>query len=259
MGEVGYLITGVKDVRAAPRIEFCRLYLVHPAELLEHRDGGRVQGWFVAIADLDGKSLAPAFTRHDLHAVRAYLANPVATAGAHPGQVIAPRAADQVWVRRHGLAQQRKAVTKLCICCARGQARIAMGQASQRHGVIGRGAAIYAHGHILFLHAYRARHRAAYRSLQRVRKFGVVLYRPALLHTHCHKARVLTAAIVVPLVIDQTLGRRFVQQGEQARHMAAAAQHAVVLPGLGQNRLSGLHMHGLTVMAGAEQSQFGLR
>ena len=88
-----------------------------------------------------------------------------------------------------------------------------------------------------------------------MRRLRVVSQRPAVVRAQGNKAGMLATAVVVALVVLQALGRCFVQQGVQARHMAAAAQHAVIQIGLGQNRLGHLHMHGLAVVAGAQQGQ----
>ena len=68
----------------------------------------------------------------------------------------------------------------------------------------------------------------------------------------------LAAAVVVAFVKINAVGRGLVHQHVGARHVAAAAQHLVVLPGFGQHGLGRLHVHVFAVVAGAQHGDFGL-
>ena len=110
----------------------------------------------------------------------------------------------------------------------------------------------------MHIHAHGGGHVARDGLLQRVVGGDVVLQAPTVLYTQRHKTRVLAAAVVVPLVIGDAIGRSFVHQHVGARHMAAAAQHLVVLPRLGEHGLCRLHVHVFTVVAGAQHGQLRL-
>ena len=111
---------------------------VQPTQLVQGFDGSRIQRCLVAVADFDGQGLVAALAGDHLHAVCADFGNPIAPADFHESQVIAPNAAHHLRIGRHGLAQLRKALAKLGVLGAAGQARIAVGQLGQGHGVVGR-------------------------------------------------------------------------------------------------------------------------
>ena len=74
-----------------------------------------------------------------------------------------------------------------------------------------------------------------------------------MLHAVGQKARVFAAAVVVALVNHKTCGRGNAQIGEQARHVAAAAQRLVVQAGFFQHLLHVAHVKVFAVVAGAQQ------
>ena len=153
----------------------------------------------------------------------------------------------------HGFSQGCKTGAKLAVARATGQAGVAPRQVGQRHGVVGRRAAVNTRHQVCGLQAHGTRHVAAYRLLQGMRGRDVVVQAQPVLYAIGQKARMFAAAVVVPLVKYQIGRRRLVQQREQPGHMAAAAQRAAGQSGLCQHALCRGHMHVFTVVAGAQQ------
>ena len=112
---------------------------------------------------------------------------------------------------------------------------------------------------VFCVHAHGPRHIAPYRRLQRVLRVNVVVQAQAVLHAVGQKACVLAAAVVVSLIKLQPGWRRLVQQSEQPRHMAAAAQRLVGEPGFVEHVLRLCHVHVLPVVAGTQQCHLSRR
>jgi delta 1-pyrroline-5-carboxylate dehydrogenase len=106
---------------------------------------------------------------------------------------------------------------------------------------------------IFLRQARHARHVTAYRLLQRVAGVQVAVQRQPVLHAVRQEARMLAAAVVVPLVHRGR--RRPHAQLHEHGDMAAALQLAVVHTRLVQHALHLLHMHGFAAVAGAQQRQ----